>query len=362
MSGLLLLLLSPIVASLPQTYIRQQSHTYSYGSFQPQAVVKSNTRTVPLPYKQAFLNIPSVSLTGSGDIIQQTRTQAESLKKDLRSMASHPRAAQILNRVFADKNNVCIKSMDDAIEAIETSTKLMENAGTEIKQLIETVKVFEKRIDAPTAVRETANILRLLDVLITKMTPDTSSTCRSTSADVFGSMSSLGVLVDELSSKDNIYFSTQKRQSLKSSAKIVTKVTNFLSKLKRSFSKFDRICTKNKDYNIEIITAMGDMMTDLTDLYRAVGGSAAAEEISEQRDFTKKVVVSTILFSNYQIVNSFFAQSNLNKLGDLDLITLNCNTPGAPQLIANALDDLAGLIEEVGIDNLCNQLDLDCVF
>ena len=158
--------------------------------------------------------------------------------------------------------------------------------------IIETVKVFEKRIDAPTAVRETANILRLLDVLIPKMTPDTSSTCRSTSADVFGSMSSLGVLVDELSSKDNIYFSTQKRQSLKSSAKIVTKVTNFLSKLKRSFSKFDRICTKNKDYNIEIITAMGDMMTDLTDLYRDLCGLTAAEDTSKQGDFTKKVVVS----------------------------------------------------------------------
>ena len=136
MSRLLLILLSPIVASLPQTYIRQQSHTYSYGSFQPQAVVKPNTRTVPLPYKQAFLNIPSVSLTGSGDIIQQTRTQAESLKKDLRSMASHPRAAQILNRVFADKNNVCIKRMMDAIEVIETSTKLVRTLFQKLSSLL----------------------------------------------------------------------------------------------------------------------------------------------------------------------------------------------------------------------------------
>ena len=90
--------------------------------------------------------------------------------------------------------------------------------------------------------------------------------------------------------------------------------------------------------------------------YQDVSAAAAAEEISEQGDFTKKVVVSTILFSNYQIVHSFFAQANLNKLGDLDLITLNCNTPGASQLIANAMDDLAGLIEEVGNMNFCNFL------
>ena len=95
---------------------------------------------------------------------------------------------------------------------------------------------------------------------------------------------------------DNIYFSTQKRQSLKSSAKTVLRVTNFLTQLQRSFSKFDRICTTNKDYNIEIITAMGDMMTDLAGLYRAVGGSSAAEEISDQGEFTKKVVVSSTYF------------------------------------------------------------------
>ena len=313
MSGLLLLLLSPLVAShrIPyQGHPSLPTYSYSYPAYQsfqslpvyqPKHVSKPNLRTVPLPYKQAFLNTPIRSLIGSDDIVQQTRTQAESLKKDLRSMASNPRAAQILIRVFADKNNVCINSMDDAIEAIETSAKLVENAGTEIKQLVEIIKVFEKSIDTPKAVRETANILRLLDTLIPKITPAT-TTCRSSSSDVFGSLKSLGVLVNELASKDDIFFSIQKKQSLKSSADIVFKVTNFLTKLKKSFSKFEQFCTKNKDYNIEVITAMGDMMTDLADLYRAVGGTTAAEEISKQGDFTKKVVVSTddiLVFSFY---------------------------------------------------------------
>ena len=159
-------------------------------------------------------------------------------------MARNPRAAQILNRVFADKNNVCINSMDDAIETIEMSTKLVENAGSEIKELVEIIKVFEKSIDTTKAVRETANILRLLDTLIPKITPAT-STCGTSSADVFGSLQSLGVLVDELATKDDIYFSIQKKQSLKSSADIVFKVTNFLTQLKKSFSKFDRFCTKS---------------------------------------------------------------------------------------------------------------------
>ena len=303
MSGLLLLLLSPLVAShrIPyQGHPSLPTYSYSYPAYQsfqslpvyqPKHVSKPNLRTVPLPYKQAFLNTPIRSLIGSDDIVQQTRTQAESLKKDLRSMASNPRAAQILIRVFADKNNVCINSMDDAIEAIETSAKLVENAGTEIKQLVEIIKVFEKSIDTPKAVRETANILRLLDTLIPKITPAT-STCGTSSADVFGSLQSLGVLVDELATKDDIYFSIQKKQSLKSSADIVFKVTNFLTQLKNTFSKFDRICTGNKEYNIEVITAMGDMMTGLADLYRELGGNTAAQEIAKQGAFTKQVVVS----------------------------------------------------------------------
>jgi len=84
------------------------------------------------------------------------------------------------------------------------------------------------------------------------------------------------------------------------------------------------------------------MMTDLADLYRALGGQDAAFEISKQGGFTQKVV------------------ANIKKLGNLDLISLDCNKAGSAQRIANALEDLAGLIEEVGLDNLCNQLNLDC--
>ena len=104
--------------------------------------------------------------------------------------------------------------MDDAIEAIERSTKLVENAGTEIKQLVDAVKAFENLSDTSSALKAAGKIIGVLDVLIPKMSPDTSSTCRSTSADVFGSLHSLAVLVDELSSTYGLYFSIQKRQSI----------------------------------------------------------------------------------------------------------------------------------------------------
>ena len=143
----------------------------------------------------AFLRAPFLGLPGSGDIIQQTRSQADTLKATLRSLTSKPEAAPILQKVFIGKNGGCLQNMDEAIEAIE-------NAGTEIKQLVSIVQSLKDLSDTPKAVRETANIIRLLDVLIPKITPST-SVCRTSSADVFDSMRSLGALVEDLSSKEH---------------------------------------------------------------------------------------------------------------------------------------------------------------
>ena len=60
-----------------------------------------------------------------------------------------------------------------------------------------------------------------------------------------------------------------------------------------------------------------------------------------------------------------FIQANISKLGDLDLGTLECTNSGSFKVAAQALDDIANLIEEVGIEKLCQQLGLaqaDCSF
>jgi len=285
-----------------------------------------------------FLDQPS-----TGDIVEQTRTMADTLKNTLRSLASKPEAAPILKKVFAGNNSDCIVNMDQAIEAIETSTRLFENAGTEMKFLIKAVQGFQNIKETPKAVRETAKILRLLDVLIPKLTPST--VCQTTSGDVLGSMHSLGALVSELAYKDDLHYSTHGRQTLQTSAQILSKVTKFLTK--ESNFKFDHFCTKDLRYNKAFFTAVGNMMGDLADLYTDLGGLTTARELINHKDFTRKVVAS------------------INKLGDLDLVTLGCSTPGSSELVANTLDDLAAVIEDVGLTTLCKQIGLstaDCAF
>ena len=56
-------------------------------------------------------------------------------------------------------------------------------------------------------------------------------------------------------------------------------------------------------------------------------------------------------------------QAKIDKLVDLDLESLDCATPGSTELVAQTMEDLAVIIEEIGMENLCRQLDLgteDC--
>jgi len=341
MAGLLLLLLAPLASSLP--------YSYFYNSYQPTTFVHS-PRYVSYPhtYNQAYLPLsyPALGLVRSSDFVQQTRAQANSLKTTLRSLASTPGAAKIVNRVINDINNVCLNNVEEAIEAVETGTRIVENAAPEIKQLIQTVGAFEKLTDTPTVIREAANILRLLEVLMPKLAPANPQVCGASNAQAFGSLRSLAVLADELSSSTEIYMTQHTRSELRASAKIISGVTTFVTKLNKSFTKFDKFCTSDKEYNIEAITAIGDMMTGLADLFSVLGGIRDAEEIRKQGEFTKKVV------------------ANINKLGNLDLGDLECNKAGSFKVAAETMDDLATLIEDVGLENLCNQLDLglDCSF
>merc|ERR1711892_432464 len=330
MSGLLLLLITPLASSLP--------YSPYFISSRPTAFVQ------PSSYAQRTSSYSASGLSrtfsASSDIVAMTRTQANSLKTTLRSLASNPDSSKIVNRVIFDINNVCLNNIEEAIEAIESGTKIIENAGPEVKQLIKTVKAFQRLTDTPTVVKEAANILRLLDTLIPKLAPANPQVCGASNAEAFGSLRSLAVLVDELASSTKIT-TLQSREDLKDSAKIISGVTTFLTNLNKSFTKFDKFCTSDKEYNIEAITAIGEMMTDLADLFAVLGGITDAEEIRKQGDFTKTVV------------------ANINRLGNLDLGTLECNKAGNFQAAAETLDDLAKLIEDVGLENLCNQLDLD---
>ena len=160
-------------------------------------------------------------------------------------------------------------------------------------------------------VRQSAKIIGLLDVLLQKLLP-LSSSCNPSSADDLLSMRNLGSLLIDLSSNDDLYYTPQVRQNLHNSAKILSKATTFLEK--ESHFKFDHFCTKDIGHNKDFITAVINMMGDLADLYTELGGDIAAKDIKKQQDFTKKLLVRYAKYFMSWLIDALIYRVRLTNL------------------------------------------------
>merc|ERR1712130_158359 len=335
---------STIVATLislaaggPQYFYGYQPLTYAnYGPVQYVAPAYAT-------YARSFSFQPRLNI-GGGDIIAQTRALSNSVQATLRQLAADPASAVIVNRIINDKDNICLSSLEEGIAGIETATQLVEAAGGDIKALINKVQAFQTLSNPPTVVREVGNILRILGPLVNNIAPKNPIICQATPTQAFGSLRSLALLVDELASTNQLALTPAGRGQLKESANTISAVTTFLTQLRANFARFNQICTADKQYNIESINAVGDLMVNLADLFGSLGGVQTGQNIRKGKVFVQKVV------------------NELNKIGDLGVGELNCNRPGDFTLAADTMDEVATLIEEVGLDNLQQQLGVDFSF
>ena len=276
-----------VTAGSPQFYYGYQPYSYrnyaNYAPIQPAYATASFARSFSA---QPRLNI------GGGDIIAQTRALSNSVQATLRQLASDPASVVIVNRIINDKDNICLSSLEEGIAGIETSTQLVEAAGNDIKALITKVQSFQSLSSPPTVVREVGNILRILGPLINNIAPKNPIICQATSTQAFGSLRSLAVLVDELAATNQLSLSPAGRSQLKESANTISAVTTFLTQLRANFARFNQICTADKQYNIESINAVGDLMVNLADLFGSLGGVQTGENIRKGKAFVQKIVVS----------------------------------------------------------------------
>ena len=233
---------------------------------------------------------PAFSQLFSGNVVEQTRAQADSTKAVLTSLASNPRAAKYIERAIDVSK--CLESVKDAIDGIEGAAKLVEKNGPEILKLVETVESLENEKDVTKLVKAAANILRILDDLIPNLAAKSSKQCDASPADTIEAFKELAGLVGDISNARDLHLSYRTRQQLTLSSKILSEVTSFLGKINKSLSSFDELCNKDKDYNINVINAIGDIMESMAVLFDNLGSVHRAKEIKSKGEFVKKAVVS----------------------------------------------------------------------
>ena len=239
--------------------------------------------------KQVNINIINLN---KGDIISQTRTLANAVKTTLRELNADPRSHVIVNRIINDHNKICIRNLDEAIDDIEQATRLVEAAGADIKNLIRKVESFVNLRNPSSVAREVADILRILEPLVKNIAPEKPVICTATHDQTVGSLRNLALLVDELAYTKDLDLSDEGRGQLKQSANVIIAITSFISQLRIRFIMFQQVCTEDKQYNLQAITAIGDLMVDMADMFGSLGGIQQGEKIRQGKVFVEQISVS----------------------------------------------------------------------
>merc|ERR1711892_899556 len=257
-------------------------------------------------------------------------------------LAANPSAAQYMKKTFQVGD--CVKTVEEAIAAIEDGASIIEGAEPELTKLISTLSGLDDTAEIIEVTKTSVDVLRQLETLMPKLAPANPDICGSSFEVAFETLQTVGDILNEISEDNLLELLRVTRLELKISREIVVSVNIFLKKLRQSVSDLGTNCTTDKGYNVMALKAMGSMLNDLADLFRDLGDQEGEKEIREKTKFTAKIAAAITNFP------------------DADVGVLDCNNPGDFETTARMLEDLVNLIEEVGLDKLKNQLGLQGLF
>jgi len=287
-----------------------------------------------------FKKHQSFTLFFKGNIIDRTRAQAEATKSTLRSLSKNPQATKYINRVI--DSSKCLDSLEDAIDGIDTASKLVYVNRNSILRLISTVENLENEKDTINLLESSGDIFRILDDLIPNLAEEPVNQCNASPIDTLKELGDIARLLNDVSIARDLQLDPLTIEYLKESAEVVDEVTKFLQKTNRNLASFEKLCSKNKNYNVNVINTIGDIMDDMAVLFASLGSKDRAEEIRKKGKFVKESVDA---FSDLYVVTD-----------------LECGTNGSLKALADNLDDLAQIVKEVGIKKLSEELDINLDF
>merc|ERR1712106_1108750 len=177
---------------------------------------------------------------------------------------------------------------------------------------------------------------------VPKLAPANPKGCGSSPAVSFTVMNIVASVLDEITKDGNIRLSHSGRQELQTSATIVRGIVSFIKQLGATFNGFDKEkCVSDKDTNVSAISAIGEMLYSLGNMFESFGGNSEAKQVRDRAAYVQNIVAA------------------IQKSSLFDVGTLDCSRPGDTSLAAQTLDDVADLIAEVGLEQLAKQLGVE---
>merc|ERR1712029_757590 len=110
------------------------------------------------------------------------------------------------------------------------------------------------------------------------------------------------------------------------------------NQIQNEFSKFQELCNAEREYNIDAINAIGDLMVSLADLFDSLGGNSEDLDFRKGKEFVDKLVIE------------------LNKIKDIGLGDLQCDKPESSKLLLKLWMNLLFLLRKLVLIKSKNNL------
>ena len=215
------------------------------------------------------------------------RTTARELISTLRDLQDEPKASETIKKLFSDENSVCLSSMEEAIEAIEEGTRLVEDAEGDFMALQSRIESLLGQKSEVEVMREVASILRALQPLLTKITPANPSLCAASTDSTFAYLRRLALIFHELSEE-----SEDHKAMLERAASTISAVTVFLNQLRSEARLVQSLCQPDRQSTVSGLRALTNIIANLADMTAVVGNHRTAEDIRKGNLITEKIMVS----------------------------------------------------------------------
>merc|ERR1711892_1643363 len=266
--------------------------------------------------------IPSNEFS-SGNIVQQAKAQAKSTLSILKSFEGSDIAAKYIDPIF--ETSECLKNLEDVTQLIEEGTNLIVENGPEIIYLEALIDNLKDEED------------------ISKLIKASSNLCISTPEASVKAFKDLATAFKEINKNTNLNVPSKSKKVLEFSSRVMDQTAEFLETLNKSLEMFEAMCESDNKNQTGLYTSIIDIMESLAGLFEVMGFQKKSVDILKQGKFIKKFVAA------FDGLDSFES-------------TLECGFGGSYTGLAQTLDDLAEIVESVGIEKLSKTLGIDIDF
>jgi len=318
------------------------------GSFPQNVRIDSPVRGNPEKSKLALEKQRSAQVSvrsglplSTGDIVQQSKAASENVKSLFFFLGNITIVPEVFDHVF--KSNGCLENIQDAIELMDNSYELVAKNAPEIIYLEAIVENLMHEKNITKLLRVSSKMLRLFEDLIPKLPVKIEKRCFSSlrnSAEDFKSLAHL--LIDVLNHRD-INLPEESRQLIQRRTKTMSATSKFLVIINKALTIFESLCNNKQSRYTAANKSLGKVMKTLAALYEVLGSESKSKDVMRQGDIIMR------------ILESFRDSDELKS-------KLTCGANGAYEELAITLDDLAEIVQSVGLKALSPELGVDLEF